>query len=180
VLTTVIQNLINKNWTLSIIQLIGLPLVLLIFYVMFYPRDLFFSNQRIPEYIQYELPINITSKSSIDSLQALEKPNFQIQLANYGQPGMYKSFIWTNLNAEGKLYLRAYDAVNNFELERITERSELKIDRNESPVSQEFTVFDGVWGSYYLARFEVWFKPKSGSAEQKIGEQIFKVEGWIR
>ena len=147
---------------------------------MFYPRDLFFSSQQIPENTDYELPINLNSQSSIDSLMALKNPSFEIQLANYGQPGMYKSFVWANPNEEGKLYLRAYDAIHNFELERIAERTELKVSENESPISQEFTVFDGVWESYYLARFEVWFKPASGSAEQKIGEQTFKVEGWIR
>ncbi|UII20540.1 hypothetical protein [Fulvivirga ligni] len=158
----------------------GLPIVLLIFYVMFYPRDLFFSNQQIPENTDFELPINLNNKSSVDSLMAMKNSNFEILLANYGQPGMYKSFVWTDLNEEGELYLKAYDAIHNFELVRITERTELKVSKGESPISQEFTVYDGVWESYYLARFEVWFKPTDGTDEQKIGEQTFKVEGWIR
>ncbi len=110
----------------------------------------------------------------------MEQLGFKCLLANYGQPGMYKSVIWTNLKEEGKLYLKAYDAINDFELERISEKTILTIHPNEQPISQEFTNYDGVWERYYLARFEVWFKPTNGSEDKKIGEQIFKVEGWIR
>jgi hypothetical protein len=46
----------------------------------------------------------------------------------------------------------------------------------ESPI----TIYEGDWGVYYPARFELWFVPDSGQQERKLIEQIFKVEGWMR
>lgn len=44
----------------------------------------------------------------------------------------------------------------------------------------EMTIYEGGWGIYYPARFELWFAPDSGKPERKLAERIFRVEGWER
>lgn len=179
VLISVVRGLTKKKWITSVLQLIGLPLAILIFYVMFYPRDLYFSHLTIPADITYKQPYKIYSKANLDTLFNHERSNFRMELN--GELGRYQSFIWAKPTEEGILFLRAFDAIHNFELEQISRQTEMTVDnRNRSIYSHDLTIYDGVWGSYYLARFEVWFKPNNSRNEQKIGEQVFKIEGWIR
>ena len=44
----------------------------------------------------------------------------------------------------------------------------------------ELTIYEGNWGQFYGARFEVWFKPDSGGAERKLLEKNYKIQGWER
>ena len=43
-----------------------------------------------------------------------------------------------------------------------------------------FTIYEGRWGQYYGARFEIWFQSDSGGPERKLFEKNYKIQGWER
>ena len=46
--------------------------------------------------------------------------------------------------------------------------------------AMHFTIYEGRWGQYYGARFEIWFQPDSGGPERKLFEKNYKIQGWER
>lgn len=174
--------LIKHKWYLAIGQgLVGL-LIVVFFYVFFYPRDLFFSHLGIPDNMEYMTPIDLQTQNSADSIMTLNLENGKFILANYGQGGMYKTFVWINPKEEGRIYIKVFEAKGNISLtnDRIRKASEIKVVKDELRCySQEFTIYDGVWECYYLGRIEVWFNPKNGE-DYKLLDEIYRIEGWIR
>ena len=60
----------------------------------------------------------------------------------------------------------------------VRSRDESGTDRFSYQV--EVTIYEGDWGVYYPARFELWFVPESGLPERKLLEDSFRIEGWQR
>lgn len=110
-----------------------------------------------------------------------------IELTKSFQGGLYNARIRCNPRAPGRVYLKAFEITHN---DRLSE-DELKKATNEwvgwsnDPTElflseTHFTIYEGDWEQYYGARFEVWFEPDDRSAERKLLERNFKIEGWMR
>jgi len=103
------------------------------------------------------------------------------------QPGIYDTEGWVNPGEPGTIYLRAYEVTRKTRLSegRLYESSNERVGWSENPeelflYNTNITIYEGDWGQPYAARFELWFKPESGSAERKLMERNFKIEGWQR
>ena len=95
---------------------------------------------------------------------------------------MYKIFYWANLNQKGKLYLKAFEPVDNIELStnRLRKKTEMRVNKNDpKSYTKEFTIYEGTWGQKYVGRLEIWFEPENGQ-EYKLTEDLFLIEGWMR
>lgn len=111
----------------------------------------------------------------------------RIELANGMQGGIYQVRAFVNPREGGRVYLKVFEATRNTPLseDRLKPRSTARIGWSKNPTEMfryqsEITVYEGDWGTYYPARFELWFVPDSGAAERKLIERIFKIEGWMR
>lgn len=104
-----------------------------------------------------------------------------------GQLGIYLVYAYVNPGEPGYVYLKVFEQTRNTPLstERIPDRSLEYTGWSDNPEEQFFyntqiTVYEGDWGTYYPARFELWFVPESGAPERKLIEKVFKIEGWQR
>lgn len=116
-----------------------------------------------------------------------KKGDSGIALAKGMQGGIYQVRAFANPGASGKVYLKVFEATQNIRLsaERLTQKSTARIGWSEQPTekflySSGVTVYEGDWGTFYPARFELWFVPESGGPERKLVEKIFRIEGWQR
>lgn len=103
------------------------------------------------------------------------------------QPGLYDSHIWVNPGEPGRIYLKAFRILPDTPLseDRLPGRTMEWIgwsnDQDDMFFSNShFTIYEGDWGDYYAARFEVWFIPEGGSARRKLLEKDYIIEGWQR
>ncbi len=107
-----------------------------------------------------------------------------IILYNGFQGGIYDADIWCNPGEPGLLYLKAFEITQGTPLseDRMPNaKAGYSGDLNEMFLREMgFTIYEGNWGQYYGARFEVWFKPDSGQPDRKLFEKNFKIEGWQR
>ncbi|MBR6464156.1 MAG: hypothetical protein IKS81_02560 [Verrucomicrobia bacterium] len=107
-----------------------------------------------------------------------------IILYNDFQGGIYNADIWCNPGEPGLLYLKAFEITQGTPLseDRMPNaKAGYSGDPNEMFLREMgFTIYEGNWGQYYGARFEVWFKPDSGQPDRKLLEKNFKIEGWER
>ena len=113
------------------------------------------------------------------------QPSFEI--VNSFQPGIYDARIYVNPGEPGRIYLRAYEVTREYRLSegKLNKDSSEWVGWSDDPQQQfysntHFSIYEGVWGEPYAARFEVWFEPDSGEPERKLMEKIFKIEGWMR
>jgi hypothetical protein len=111
----------------------------------------------------------------------------ELQLARGMQGGIYHVRGWVNPGAAGTVYLKVFEATSNTRLssERIRARSQARIGFSVRPEERfryqsEITIYEGDWGNFYPARFELWFVPDQAGPPQKLVERIFRVEGWQR
>ena len=107
-----------------------------------------------------------------------------IILYNGFQGGIYDADIWCNPGEPGLLYLKAFEITQGTPLseDRMPNaKAGYSGDPNEMFLREMgFTIYEGNWGQYYGARFEVWFKPDSDQPDRKLFEKNFKIEGWQR
>jgi hypothetical protein len=107
-------------------------------------------------------------------------------LYNSMQPGIYSAEIRGNPGEPGRVYLKAFEITKGTQLSRkkLEERACEFVGWSKTPgelfLSEvQFTIYEGDWGQYYGARFEVWFDPESGGPERKLIESNWKIEGWM-
>jgi hypothetical protein len=143
------------------------------------------DDLKIPTGIQIENPINMDSYSRPDSILKLNKKQRDLVLYNSDQPGIYEYDFWTNKIESGKIYLKAFEITQDEEISTGNLKKDSKIsigNPSDSIVrfsSTRFTIYEGDWGKYYAARFEVWLIPTTGGQERKLFEKNFKIEGWM-
>jgi len=150
------------------------------FHLMFYPYDHFANGLEIPENIALNIPK--------DSITAGNHKNLDFEIYKSFQPGIYTYAVWLKNPEPGTIYLRAYEVTQNTPLsaERLPERSSVAIkaidtlSRYSLKKDDSFTIYEGDWGQYYAARFELWYAPADGGKEKKLAEKIYKIEGWMR
>ena len=148
-------------------------------------EDHFADDLKLPEGIVLTEPLDSKSSASLSENGNIRKGGQpDIILCNGFQGGLYHADIWCNPGEPGLLYLKA------FEITRETRLSERRMPKVKAGYSSDpgemflreidFTIYEGNWGQYYGARFEVWFKPDSGQPNRKLFEKNFKIEGWMR
>lgn len=122
---------------------------------------------------------------SLMPAESVKEGDPEIHIAGSG--GVYQVFAYANPREAGQVYLKVFEATRNTRLspERITERSQERIGWSANPrqrffVNAKIMVYEGDWGVYYPARFELWFTPDSGKPDRKLVENTFKIEGWQR
>lgn len=180
---SIVSSSLIIKWYLAVAQLFIAVFIVLIFYFIFEPSDILFSNLEIPSNIEYKHPIELQTRNSADSILSLKKNDSEFIIANYGRPGIYKSFIFINPKESGTIFLKAFEVVGNIELSRyrLRKRSKINVKQNDNKAySQEFTIYEGVWGHKYVARFELWFISENRQKEYKLSEELFLIEGWIQ
>ena len=108
-------------------------------------------------------------------------------LRNGMQGGIYEGAVWCNPGEKGTIYLKAFEITKGTPLsvQRLKLSSSCISGWSDDPQEQyfnamNFTIYEGRWGQYYGARFEVWFKPDSGGPERKLFEKNYKIQGWER
>ena len=122
---------------------------------------------------------------STNALKEMKKSNFY--LVNDFQGGIYFVNAKIDLLEPGFLYLKVFESKNGTPLsaESIKKSSIKKVflPKNEHQLffyKAKITIYEGDWGRYYPARFEIWFVPDSKTPEKKLIEKVFEVEGWQR
>lgn len=110
-----------------------------------------------------------------------------IELSESFQWGLYNAAVRCNPGKPGRVYLKAFEITRNHPLstDRLKAATNEWVGWSDDPGQQflsetHFTIYEGDWGQFYGARFEVWFEPDDGSAEQKLLERNFKIQGWMR
>lgn len=110
-----------------------------------------------------------------------------IELRESFQWGLYNATVRCNPGMAGRVYLKAFEITRNYPLsaDKLKEATNEWVgwsdDSSEQFLSEtHFTIYEGDWGQFYGARFEVWFEPDDGSDERKLMERSFKIQGWMR
>jgi hypothetical protein len=143
------------------------------------------DNLTIPTNIKIDNPIDIGFREKNTTPSIVKETN--LQLYNAFQPGLYEYDFWIGKIESGTIYLKAFEITQNIELssDRLLERSAIKIVNPTDNImkfgtTNIFTIYEGDWGKPYAARFEVWFKPDSGTIERTLFTKNYKIEGWMR
>lgn len=146
--------------------------------------DTFGKEHPITEELVFEVPKNEYDdfEPIIDSLSS----DGELQIWNDFQGGMYQySFYYPEL-PDGEVFLRCFEVKENIGLSslRLQKASMVEV-KNHSDYGiiadrQRFTIYEGDWGDYYVARVEVWHKNASTGKETKLMEKNYQVEGWMR
>ena len=184
--------LCKKEWWQSVGSAIGCIVCFIAFYIISFiylivsssQPDPFGKEHPIPEGMEYEIPLNENAPVEVIVDGFSEKECLQVW--NDFQGGLYQySFYYPEL-PDGDVFLRCFEVTENIELStsRLRKASTVKvIDHTEFGMiadKQNFTIYEGDWGDYYVARIEVWHKNASSGEETKLLEKIYRVEGWMR
>jgi len=136
-------------------------------------------------YVQQELRDALTK--SVDAGAVAQALPPTIALANGIQGGIYHVRAYVNPGESGRAYLKVFEATKNTPLsaDSIASRSTAVVRWSLDPTQRfiyerEVTVFEGSWGIFYPARFELWFIPDAGAPERKLVEETFRIDGWER
>ncbi len=120
-----------------------------------------------------------------DAVVRGESPD--IVLKDGMQGGIYKVRILANPKEPGLVYLKAFEVTTGSPLSetRLPDKSSLRLGWSDDSGelfsgATEITIYEGNWGQYYAARFELWFRPDSGTPERKITEKVYRIQGWQR
>lgn len=140
----------------------------------------------IPKDIQIENPVNGGAHFRPDSILKLNKTQTDLVLYNSNQPGKYQYDFWTGKIEKGYIYLKVFEITHEEELsaDNVKQNSKISIENASDSIkmissTKNFTIYEGDWGKFYAAKFEVWFKPTTGEQERKLFQKNFKIEGWM-
>ncbi len=166
-------------------------------------NDPFGKEHPIPAGLEYHLPLDklITETDSCgqeymidpDSMVLpvdIHDTNTYLSLRNGSQGGIYTYDFYYDPLPAGEIYLKCFEVTEDIPLSEhswptpISKSSRVEIQPTTSfsklVDKQEFTIHEGVWGDYYAARIEVWFKDAATKQEKKLLEKVYRVEGWER
>jgi hypothetical protein len=135
--------------------------------------------------VERELARAVAGPADAGPLPAVNSPS--IALTRGMQGGIYLVAAHVNPGEPGTAYLKAFEAVRNIELSKdpLMQRSSVVMGWSTDPgelftYESEITIYEGDWGVYYPARFELWFTPDSGGPERVLIQDVFRIEGWQR
>lgn len=181
--------LVNKKWWQSLLSFVLSAIVVLVlwaplvFGAMSGP-DGFGREHKIPEGLEYQLPLDADAGKG-QPVDSLDRENY-LQIWNGCQGGIYLYDFYYPALPAGEIFLRCYEATENIPLSEgsLPKRSPVSIGATRSfsqlVKQQEFVIFEGDWGDYYAARFEVWFRDADTGQETKLCEKVYRIEGWMR
>lgn len=136
---------------------------------------------------ELEDALTVPQKETTNTENGILTREADIQIANGIQGGIYQVRAHVNPGETGHVYLKVFEATQNIPLstERLRQRSTARIGWSNNSQEKflyqsEVTVYEGDWGNFYPARFELWLTPDSGAKERKLIERIFRIEGWMR
>ena len=111
----------------------------------------------------------------------------ELIIRNGYQPGIYEAVVRCNPGEKGTIYLKAN------EITRGTPLSAKQLEANSNCIpgwsddpreqflsAMHFTIYEGNWGQFYGARFEVVFIPDRGGPARKLVVKNYKIQGWQR
>lgn len=143
------------------------------------------DDLKIPDNIELNIPEERNSYDSEDNSDHL-KSNLDFVLYNDGQPGMYSYDIWLSNIENGTIYLKAFEITKETPLSTRSLREDSSIEfisswdkLDKHSLEYYFTIYEGDWGDFYAARFEVWFKPNNGGKERMLLKKNYKIQGWM-
>ena len=159
--------------------------------------DNFGKEHHIPDNVEYCEPLSSfksertdefgnTVKTDISFLFNPEDSCSRLQVKEGGQGGIYQYCYYIPEGIDdGEIWLECYEVTDNIQLskQRITDNTVQKItagNMGKYTEPREFVIYEGVWGEFYLARFEVWYLDYKTRTKRKLTEKIYKVEGWMR
>lgn len=118
---------------------------------------------------------------------AISRGEPDIALRDSSQGGIYDATLRANPGEPGLAWLKAFEVTKGTPLSvsRLAEYSNVRLGWSDAPAElftgvSTFTIYEGDWDQYYAARFELWFRPDSGTPERKLAERTFKIQGWMR
>ncbi|MGY6650418.1 hypothetical protein [Wenyingzhuangia sp. IMCC45574] len=174
----------RRNWhAVLVCFLFGFFLFFISFVVSFSDPDFYAVRLEIPENIEFKKPLELKTKEEYEDLKKSSFSDLRFELINSFQPGIYEYMFWYTPKQDGSVYLKVFEITQNDPLSvpRLTDRSKMKVAKGESTlVNKDFTIYEGDWGQYYVARIEVWFAPENNREEYKLIEKNYIVEGWMR
>jgi hypothetical protein len=136
--------------------------------------------------VDNELRAFISGSATQRSAPRSQAP-FTLDLAQGMQGGIYVVSAQVNAGEPGYAHLQIYEHTRNTRLsaERVEQGSKQILGWSKRPEERflyqvEITVYEGDWGVYYPARFELWFVPDSGAPARKLVQDVFRIEGWQR
>lgn len=136
---------------------------------------------------ELESALASSNAAHLSPLPDIQTGESVIELAKGTQGGIYQVRAFVNSGEAGRAFLKVFEATQNTPLSsaRLQPRSVSRIgwstNSNEKfRYQSEITVYEGDWGTFYPARFELWFMPDSGKPERKLIDRIFRIEGWQR
>lgn len=192
IVAAIIWNLIKKRWKkalgiflLFVLLIVASMITLGIAMLFSTGADNFGKDIIIPPDMKMGAPGYY--KSFDDIPEPTMRGEESIRLVGWHQGGVYRVLAYVNPGEAGLAYLKVFEATRNTPLSesRLPKRSTQQLQWSADPdekflYNARITVYEGDWGTYYPARFELWFVPKSGAPERKLIEKIFKIEGWMR
>jgi len=192
-----IKRLFRKSYLRAILQ-IGLSGIiamvwLVCAFMLFNRYDFYASFLSVPEGLEIREPAGnqfekIISISQQDSMaQAKEPMSTDFSLLNSSQPGLYEIEIWIEKLDSGMVYLKAFEITKNDPLSvpRLQKSSAIAVKNSSDSIkkyssSKHFTIYEGDWGDYYAARFELWYQAKDSNQSILLKERNYKIQGWMR
>jgi hypothetical protein len=152
------------------------------------PYDHFADELVIPDDIVKNIPKGEKHQGIYYIPETMEDKDYiDIELYYGLQGGIYWYYAWLDNVETGSIYLKAYEYTKNIELssERLLQKTEIEIDDiGENVIKigpKEFTIYEGDWDKYYVARFELWYKPLDNRKNEiKLIEKNYLIEGWQR
>lgn len=143
--------------------------------------DRFGQRHPIPEGVEYLIPLD----GKIEEAKIDNQSQNDIVLYNGSQGGMYDYRVYLHEKLCGKIWIECYEVGKNERLsrnsiEKQTMLSVRPVDANILLPKKHFTIYEGVWGEYYVARIELWFMDSITHKSRKLIEKTYRVEGWER
>lgn len=159
--------------------------------------DDFGKQHTIPENVEYNEPLPSHYSDRVDengNSLAVDLSDFinpddsstWLQVKNGLQGGIYHYSLYIpQAFDDGEIWLECYEVTENAQLSsksirESTLRKVTKEDNGKITEPMRFSIYEGNWGEYYLARFEVWYMDYATHTKRKLTEKIYKVEGWMR
>lgn len=143
-------------------------------------------NDELTDVLKYEKEIIENGVLPISSYYPYRLDSTYFDILDGMQPGIYIAEAGIRVDNEGVAYTKVFNNKTNARLseDRITPKTirEIGWSKNGKAVFQyqsELTVYEGDWDHQYEARFEIWFKDKTG-IEKKLAEKIRHINGWER
>jgi hypothetical protein len=110
-----------------------------------------------------------------------------ILLRDSFQGGLYNVTLRANPGEPGLVWLKAFEVTTGKPLSaaRLAQTSAMRLGWSSDPGetftgAAHITIYEGNWGQYYAARFELWFRPDTGAPDRLLATRPWKIQGWMR